>query len=220
VVLVALGSAGAWLLLGSGTFDVRVVQVAGTDRLAPAAVLEAAAVDRAQPLARVDTEAVARRVRQLPAVRDVAVVRRWPGAVEIAVRERQPVAVRRAGTSFLLIDSQGVAFEKVRKRPKELSLISGTGGVDSMGRVRTLDPRTLRAALTVLGDLPPGLRRAVREVRAADPEDVTLRLSRRRVVMWGSPDRGPRKAAVLAALVTRKARVYDVSAPDTPTTRK
>jgi cell division protein FtsQ len=39
-------------------------------------------------------------------------------------------------------------------------------------------------------------------------------------VLWGSVDRGARKAAVLAVLVTRRAAVYDVSAPDAPTTRR
>ena len=46
-----------------------------------------------------------------------------------------------------------------------------------------------------------------------------MQLTRGRIVVWGSTERGERKAAVLAVLLARKARVYDVSAPDAPTTR-
>ena len=49
---------------------------------------------------------------------------------------------------------------------------------------------------------------------------VTLRLTRDRTVVWGSPERGDRKATVLTALMSRRADVYDVSAPDAPTTRR
>jgi cell division protein FtsQ len=77
----------------------------------------------------------------------------------------------------------------------------------------------LRAALDVLEQLPAAVRGQVRQVRAASREDVQILLSRHRTVLWGSVDRGARKAAVLAVLVTRKAAVYDVSAPDAPTTR-
>ena len=76
----------------------------------------------------------------------------------------------------------------------------------------------LRATLDVLDALPVQVRAQVREVRAASLEQVTLRLTRGRTVEWGSAERSERKAAVLAVLLTRKARVYDVSAPDSPTT--
>jgi cell division protein FtsQ len=45
-------------------------------------------------------------------------------------------------------------------------------------------------------------------------------LTRHRTVVWGGGDRSARKAAVLAVLLHRKARIYDVSAPDAPTTHR
>ncbi len=220
LVLVAIVGSGSLLLLMSRAFSVREVVVAGTSRLTAADVIDAAGIRRGAPLATLDTEAAAQRVRRLPVVREVTVVRDWPRTVAIEVRERQPVAVRRDGRSFVLIDAEGVALGQVRKRPKELALISATSTGDPTGRVTRLDPQSLRAAIAVLRDVPPDVRRQVREVRASSAVEVTLRLSRGRVVMWGGPERGSRKAQVLAALVTRKAKIYDVSAPDTPTTRK
>jgi cell division protein FtsQ len=215
VALVLLGTAGllaaaAWAVLESRLFAVRAVEVTGTSRLSAAQVVAAADVLEGTPLARVDTGAVAGRVRELPAVRTVDVVRRWPHRVQIVVRERAPAAVRPHGSSFSLVDRSGIAFDVVKARPAGLPLLSAP--VDA-------GPEALRAALDVLAATPPAVRPQVVEVRAASPDHVTLRLTQGRTVVWGSPDRGDRKAEVLTALMTRRAKTYDVSAPDAPTTR-
>jgi cell division protein FtsQ len=45
---------------------------------------------------------------------------------------------------------------------------------------------------------------------------VQLALKGGKTVKWGSADESERKAAVLAALLTRPGKVYDVAAPDAP----
>ncbi len=208
-LIAALLAASAWVVLESPLLAVRSVEVSGASRLTPAQVLAAADVAPATPLARVDTEAVAGRVRALVEVRAVSVSRQWPRSVRIVVEERVAAAVRRRGASYLVLDGAGVAFDTVRKRPKRLPLVTAVPGAGA---------HTLRAAMDVLAAVPVRVRRQLVEVRAASPEQVTLRLTRGRTVVWGSPDRGDRKAVVLTALLPRKARVYDVSAPDAPTT--
>jgi len=205
-----LGLAG-WLLLGTGVPGVREVRVAGTLRLDPAEVRSLAAIEPSTPLARLDTGAVADRLRRLPAVLGVEVDRRWPRTVAILVQERVPAAVQARGPAYVLIDRHGVAFAPVDRRPKGLPLVSAP--VDA-------GPPALRAALEVLDQLSGPVREQVRQVRAASVEQVEVRLTRGRTVQWGSTERGARKAAVLAVLISRKARVYDVSAPDSPTTRR
>jgi cell division protein FtsQ len=211
VLLLTLAGAAGWVVLESTLLSVRSVQVAGASRVTPAEVLAVADVAPATPLARVDTDAVARRVSALVAVRSVSVSRQWPRSVRIVVHERVPAAVQRSGPAYLLVDSSGVAFDTVNRRPKGLPLVSAP--------VAAGEP-ALRAALAVLTSVPDAVRRQLIEVRAATPEQVTLRLTRHRTVVWGSPERGDRKAAVLAALMSRRASVYDVSAPDAPTTRQ
>ena len=210
LVLAVLG-ATAWVVLASPLLAVRSVEVSGASRLTPAQVLAAADVEPATPLARVDTEAVAHRVRALVEVRSVSVSRLWPRSVRIVVEERVAAAVQRSGSSYLILDRTGVAFDTVRTRPKGLPMVSARPGSGAP---------TLRAAMDVLAAVPVRVRRQLVEVRAASPEQVTLRLTRGRTVVWGSPDRGERKAVVLTALMPRKARVYDVSAPDAPTTSR
>lgn len=212
--LLVLAGVLGWVLLGTGLLGVRAVEVTGTRRLDAATVRSTAAIAPGTPLARVDTAAVAERIRRLPVVRSVAVERRWPRTVSIVVRERVPAAVRQQGPAYVLVDRSGVAFATVPRRPAGLPLVSAP--VDA-------GPAALQAALDVLDALdrlPAGLRAQVREVRAGTPEHVVVALSKGRSVVWGSAERGPRKAAVLGVLLRRKARVYDVSAPDAPTTRR
>jgi cell division protein FtsQ len=209
--LVALAAVAGWLLLGTGVLGVREVQVTGTSLLDPDQVRSVAAIEPGVPLATLDTGSVATRLARLPAVRAVEVTRHWPRTVEIRVHERRAAAVQARGPAYVLVDRTGVAFAPVTRRPAGLPLVSAP--VDA-------GAPALRAALDVLEQLPAGLRDQVRQVRAASREDVEVRLTRGRTVLWGSVDRGARKAAVLAVLVTRRAAVYDVSAPDAPTTRR
>ncbi len=208
-LLALLGVAG-WLLLGTGVLGVHDVEVTGTSRLDPAEVRSVAAIESGIPLARLDTGAVADRLRRLPVVRTVDVERSWPRGVTIRVQERTPAAVQARGQAFALVDREGVEFAQVQRRPAGLPLVSAP--VDA-------GPPALRAALDVLDQLTGPVRDQVRQVRAATAEQVELRLTRGRTVLWGSPERGARKAAVLAVLISRTAQVYDVSAPDSPTTR-
>ena len=209
VVAMALVAGTGWLLLGSSTFGVETVDVTGVRRLGPDQVRAQAAIEGGTPLARLDTDGIVERVRRLPAVLTVEVTRDWPSTVVIAVTEREPAAVQARGRDWALVDRTGVVFGTVDRRPRRLPRVSApvTEGAPA-----------LRATLDVLDALPVQVRDQVREVRAASLEQVTLRLSRGRTVEWGSAERSARKAAVLTVLLTRKARVYDVSAPDSPTT--
>lgn len=211
LLTVLLLATAAWVGLRSPLLTVDRVDVTGVERLAVTQVQQQAAVRLGTPLVRVDTEAVASRVARLPAVRTVAVDRDWPGTLRVVVRERTPVAVRAVGPSWALVDRWGVAFDTVDRRPRRLPVVSAP--VDE-------GPEALAATLDVLDALPLPVREQVRDVRATTPDSVIVRLSRGRTVVWGSSERVERKAAVLAVLLTRKARVYDVSAPDTPTTRR
>lgn len=216
VTLVVLGLAsllgvGSWLLLATSVFGVRQVLVTGTSRLDPQTVRETARIPAGAPLATLDTGIVVTRLRALPVVRSVSVRRRWPASVAITVRERRPAAAAPAGAGFVLLDRAGVAFDRVATPPRGLPVLSAA-----------LAARTpaLRAALRVLRALPPAVARQVRQVSADSPDAVRLQLGGGRTVVWGSSGRAARKAAVLAVLLTRRARVYDVSAPDAPTTRR
>jgi cell division protein FtsQ len=71
----------------------------------------------------------------------------------------------------------------------------------------------VRAAVTVLQQVPASLRSKVRTVRAPAADAVEFDLRGRITVLWGGTDRPRAKAAELAALMRRHASGYDVSDP-------
>jgi cell division protein FtsQ len=77
-----------------------------------------------------------------------------------------------------------------------------------------------RAAATVVTAMPDATRERVRSVEIRTLDDIRITLGGSREVRWGSAERSTEKAAVLEALLRRDASVYDVSAPDLPTTRR
>jgi cell division protein FtsQ len=210
LVVVALLAATVWVVGFSGVLGVRQVTVTGVKGLSADQVRGAAAVPDGRPLARVDTGAVAGRVRALPGVERVAVTRSWPGTVRITVTERHGVALVDRGDALWLVDPDGVVFQRLSSHPKlPILRIPGVGP----------DSDVARAALTAVTALPPTLLAHVNEVRAPTPERVTLYLTGRRTVRWGGAADSAAKAQVLVALLSRPGSYYDVSTPSVVTVR-
>jgi cell division protein FtsQ len=210
VALVVLAGAAVYLVGFTGVLGVRQVTVTGVRALSAPQVRTAAAVPAGRPLARVDTGAVADRVRALPGVERVAVTRSWPGTVRITVTERHGVALVRRDGAYWLVDPDGVVFQRLTARPK-LPLLS-------VADVRPgSEPAT--AALAALRALPPALLGGVGSVQAPTPEQVTLKLTDGRTVFWGGAADSAAKATVLAALLHRPGSYLDVSTPSVVTVR-
>ncbi|MCE6993784.1 FtsQ-type POTRA domain-containing protein [Saccharothrix sp. S26] len=183
---------------------VREVQVRGILDLTADEVRAAAAVEPGTPLVRLDVDAVAGRVRELPRVAGVEVERVLPGTVRLTVDEREPVAVIKAPEGAHLVDVTGKDYATVVQPPVGLPELKVT-------------PDAVAAAVAVLTQLPESLRKDVSTVTADSPSDVRLALGGGREARWGSSDDTARKAAVLEVLLTRKGSVFDVSSPELPT---
>jgi cell division protein FtsQ len=211
VVVAALTAVTVWAVWFSSLLAVREVRAVGVEGARANAVLTAAAVPVGEPLARVDTGRAERAVLALDWVSDVEVRRGWPTEVVVAVTAREPVALLAAGSAPATegagrqaVDATGVVFEAV-------------GSTRGLPRVSAEGP-ALAEAMAVLASLPRDLARKVVSVSASTRDDVDLTLRSGDIVRWGSAERGEFKAEVLRALLTRKADVYDVSAPELPTT--
>ncbi|HET7724027.1 MAG TPA: FtsQ-type POTRA domain-containing protein [Propionibacteriaceae bacterium] len=207
-VLVVLVAA-AWLVYLSPVFAVTTVTVTGTSVLTPESVREAGKVPLGTPLARLDTGAVRSRVAQLKPVAQVAVTRSLPHTVKIAVTERTAVYALSAGTGFDLVDSAGVDFTSVPDAPKGLVVATITGD----------DERLRRDVATIVTSLPQAVRDRAVLVTAKTPDSIVIDLNGGTEVVWGSAESSSQKAQVLAALLSVKAGVYDVSSPSHPTTK-
>ena len=221
IVLVVLGviAAGAvvWVVWFSSALAVNRIEISGTTTLKPMDVRSQAAVRLGEPLARVDTVAIESRVAAMERIDRVEVTRHWPRTLRIEVVERKPIAWVYSGGDIRALDKYGVDFRSLRKEPKNLVEV----------RVETIVARKrqqgLESAAVVLGLLrskDPGLLEKVRYVRVSSKDSVTLVLGKNRTVTWGSAAKSRQKLTVLRSLLHIKARGYDVSAPEQPTTRK
>lgn len=210
VLAVVILGASAWVLLGTSVLGVRQVEVTGTSVVPESEVRAAAAVAAGTPLARVDTDAVAARVRALAPVASVEISRSWPGTLVIAVTERVGVAAVAVPAGFGVVDSGGFVFHTVPSRPAGVPLLK----VTTPGPT---DPST-RAGLRVLAALTPPLRGQLTAVSVSAPSQVQLELAGGRVVIWGDAEQSDLKAQVATALLGRPGKTIDVSAPDVATT--
>jgi cell division protein FtsQ len=203
VVLVA---AAVWWtpLLG-----VRSVDVSGTRQLTADQVRTAASVPDGTPMVRLNLRSVQARVALLPRVASVRVAREWPSTVRIQITERSPIGYLVESDGTHLVDATGRDYATVTAPPHGLPKIVLTA-------VSPADQRT-EAVVGVLRALPAQLRSLVLTVSARTPGSVTLGLTHGRTVRWGSAADSTHKAEVLAPLMTRLGKVYDVSSPELPT---
>ena len=103
-------------------------------------------------------------------------------------------------------DADGIAYQSPTPLPKKLLTIDGS------------DPEALGTAVRIYQQLPVEISQKIAKLTAKSRDDVTFTLGSGAVVRWGNDKKADQKIAVLTALLPRRARMYDVSAPELPTT--
>lgn len=201
VLAIVIAATVIWLVWFSQVFAVQRVSVLGVEGEAAETLARVANVPIGTPLALLDADEVGARVRELAWVGELEVRRGWPDAVILAVTERTGIARQEAQ----LVDAAGVAFTPIGLIPRGLPIVKGEGAA-------------LETAMQVYTTLSPDLRERVVRMTAKTRDDVTLTLRSGVIVRWGSAEQMELKAAVLDTLMNRRARIYDVSAPELPTT--
>ncbi len=207
VLAVAVGAGALWWLgWHSPATLVDHVVVDSPRGISDQSIRLAAGISATDHVLSVDSQAVASAIASaIPAVDEVQVKRSLPGTVRLVVTARTPFAAVRSGAGYVVVDAQGVVFDRV-KRAKNLPVI----------RARSSEDR--QTARGLLSAVPDSLRRRISVVTAASRDDITLRLRGGAIVRWGSVEDSELKARVLEGLMAVDAARYDVSAPLLPTT--
>ena len=153
----ALLMGSAWLVYdfaSSDQFQVRSVQVLGTSLLSRGEVEAIAAVNGANVFW-IDREAVASRIRALPAVQKVEVNPSLPGRVDIRVTERRPTAIWSTSGQEFLVDAEGVAVMQIQdgQSPEGLPRIEQIEGAAVQPGAK-VDPRILTSSASLTALLP------------------------------------------------------------------
>jgi cell division protein FtsQ len=216
LLAVGLVAGALWLVWFSTVLVVKKVDVAGMTTLKPAAISARAEVPMGLPLARIDSVAIETRVAGMERIDQVDVRRRWPNTVVIHVKERVPIAWVMSEGRIRYVDHNGVDFRTVSRKPDKLVEI----------RVGTTEPLIRQQALEAVTKVVSFLRsdgrdifRQIKYASASTQDSVTLRLTDKRTVVWGSAEHNDKKLTVLRPLLRVDASRYDVSAPELPTTR-
>lgn len=211
LLVVLAAAAVVYVVLATSVLGVRTVAIHGGDAELRNAVSRVLPVRAGDPMARVDVKTAAAGVADaVPTLKTVTVTRTWPGTVDVRIVARVAVVGyedKPAGT-WRLVDAEGVVVSSAPSLP------SGVTKID--------DPRSpalVTSAAEVAAALPAAVRSDITSIRVPSRDSITLTTWKKQTIVWGSPDDTPQKARVLTALLKQKGRVYDVSAPDLPTTR-
>ena len=205
---VAAVAGAVWLVGWSDVTALEEVRVDGADGELASRVAQVAEAPVGEPLIRVDTDAMAARVRDLPELASVSVARSWPRTIVVSVTPRVAAAAIPDGDTWWLVDVTGLLFGETSEQPANLPVLDAPVDADAEA--------TRAAGAAVLDGLPSTVRDLVGAVGAESEADVRLELVDGATVRWGGPELADRKAEVLLTLLDQEGSTYDVSAPERP----
>jgi cell division protein FtsQ len=135
-------------ILRSPDLRVRETVVKGCQELTEKEILTLASVRSSANLLTINRDAIARRIRANPWVREVFVGWEFPGRLVIAVRERKAVALLESNEGLYLVDGEGTPFKKLETgEESDLPVLTGCvrGGI--------LDGELVKKSIALLNDL-------------------------------------------------------------------
>ncbi len=136
------------LILRSPDLSVRETVVKGCQELTEKEILTLASVRSSANLLTINRDAIARRIRANPWVREVFVGREFPGRLVIVLRERKAVALLERDEGLYLVDGEGTPFKKLETgEGSDLPVLTGCvrGGI--------IDGALVKKSLALLNDL-------------------------------------------------------------------
>lgn len=177
--LAGLGAVASSQIVGARILTVDSVIVRGNHRLTHGEVESLISHVRGENLLLVDLDRVRARLLDSPWVAGVAARRVFPSTLDIAIAEREPVAIARLSQQLYLVDETGIIIDEYGPQHREFDLPI----VDGLAAPRTpdgpvIDPARVRLAARFLRSLQaqPALYRALSQVNVADVDNVVVLL--------------------------------------------
>jgi cell division protein FtsQ len=128
-LVVASSTSVAWLarrhVLGSPRFAITNVEVSGSHRRAPAAVVAESGLTTGMNVFAVDLDAARAKILADPWIAEASLARKLPGTISVSVKEREAAALVALGPTFLA-SADGSPFKQAEPGdPVDLPVITG-----------------------------------------------------------------------------------------------
>lgn len=207
--LLVLSLITGYLLWFSPVLAARQINVAGNQLLSTEKIQQAAQIELGVSLLRQDTAAITARLETLPAVEKAQVKLQWPGTMTLQITERTAAVQLARANGYDWVDRHAVIFNHTTQPAKDIV----------KAEIKDLTDRLLQDVATVAATIPTELKPELVAIKADSVDNIRIELSGNREILWGSAEESQLKADVMKALRQVEAKVYDVSAPQNPTTR-
>jgi cell division protein FtsQ len=208
VIVISIAAGITWLVQTTSAAVVSSVEVQVAERAMARNISNVAAIEAGERITDLNLTAAAARVTQLPQVRTATVARRWPDRIVISVELREPIGWVRTANKIWYLDVTGEKYDPA------VSVAAA-----DLPEFVVRGDRVLADVALAYAQLPAAQRKKIDRITAPTSSNIRFVLKNQVTIIWGSAERSERKAEVLTVLLQRKAKVYDVSAPDLPTIR-
>jgi cell division protein FtsQ len=210
---------GLWAITLSPLLDIDAIRIEGATRTGEPAVLAALDIRRGDALLTADVGGAARALASLPWVATADVRRSWPGALEVRIVEREPVAAIAArGGGWVVVDLGGRQLAVEAEPAVSLTRIAGRSLEPALGEGAG---ERYRGAIDVAAALPASLRGTVASLWPQPDGGIEAAVTGHDVVVrFGPADQLEAKLVALAAILERidlaTVGVIDLRVPGAP----
>ena len=212
-VAVAVASAGLGIW-NSSWLKLETVQVTGNHHATTQQVQAAAALSPGVRLTAVSSARVSARVSDLPWVAGATVTHVLPSRIRISIRERTPAVVVQAGSRTYLVDHSGAVLQEggagypvIAALPLTVSFPGDRLALPAFG-----------AAVALLDAFPADLKPRLAWVNAPSPDLLSVILTDKTAITYGTADSLPEKNYDLTTLLAtgKPYASIDVRSPTHP----
>jgi cell division protein FtsQ len=151
-LVLGIGVGSATWLLTTPRLAVRSIQVEGVTRVSAEEVLATADLPLGTNMLRVDPGAIRARVETLPQIRNVEIIREFPGRVTILVEERRPFTLIHAGRLHWMDEEARLLGEEREAVSPPVPIISGLTE-EELTSMRSAPGPKAQAAMTLVRTL-------------------------------------------------------------------
>ena len=205
---------GAAAFPASSVFDLHTVTVTGNTAVPASAVLGLADLRPGLNAFRVNAATIRERLLTDARIENVTVTMEFPSRVQLAVRERAPIAALASGGGYAMLSADGVVITTSPDRDAQPVLIVDRLDPTDVSIGRVVPSPDVRLGARVAGMLPEPIRDRITAVRVSGAGEVVLALRDGIAVklggMKGMDERVEMVPQVLDAIATRGLQVESV----------